>query len=154
MEDSRLLPFCRIIICLGFPGGASDKEPACQCRRLRRCGFDPWVGNIPWRRAWQPIPVFFIFFLSFFKKFYFNWQLITLQYCGGFCHTFTWISQGCTCVPHPEPPSNLPPHPIPQDHPSAPALNTLSHLHIFSLCPHILLYFTHFKMHISSLLWF
>ena len=20
--------------------------------------FDPWVGNIPWRRAWQPTPVF------------------------------------------------------------------------------------------------
>ena len=26
-----------------------------QCRRL---GFGPWVGNIPWRRAWQPTPVF------------------------------------------------------------------------------------------------
>ena len=23
-----------------------------------RCGFDPWVGTIPWRRAWQPTPVF------------------------------------------------------------------------------------------------
>ena len=21
-------------------------------------GFDPWVGKIPWRRAWKPIPVF------------------------------------------------------------------------------------------------
>ena len=31
---------------------------------------------------------------------YFNWRLITLQYCGGFCHTLTWISHGCTCVPH------------------------------------------------------
>jgi len=26
--------------------------------RLRRCGFDP--GKIPWRRAWQPIPVFLL----------------------------------------------------------------------------------------------
>ena len=51
----------------------------------------------------------------------------TLQYCSGFCHTLTWISHGCTCVPHPEPPSYVPPHPIPQRHPSAPALNTLSH---------------------------
>ena len=44
----------------GFPGGASGKEPACQCRRLKRYryGFDPWVGKIPWRRAWQPTPVF------------------------------------------------------------------------------------------------
>ena len=59
--------------------------------------------------------------------FFFNWRLITLQYCGGFWHTFTWISHGCTCVPHPDPPSHLPPHPIPQGHPSAPALSTLSH---------------------------
>ena len=21
-------------------------------------GFDPWVGKIPWRRAWQPTPAF------------------------------------------------------------------------------------------------
>ena len=25
-----------------------------------------------------------------------------------FCHTLTWICHGCTCVPHPEPPSHLP----------------------------------------------
>ena len=43
---------------LGFPGGASGKEPACQSRRLRRCGFNPWVRKIPWRRKWQPTPVF------------------------------------------------------------------------------------------------
>ena len=23
------------------------------------CRFDPWVRKIPWRRAWQPTPVFF-----------------------------------------------------------------------------------------------
>ena len=33
----------------------------------------------------------------------------------------------CTCVPHPESPSYLPPHTIPRGHPSAPALSTLSH---------------------------
>ena len=43
---------------LGFPGGASSREPACQCRRHKRCGFDPWVRKISWRRAWQPTPVF------------------------------------------------------------------------------------------------
>ena len=42
----------------GFPDGASGKESACQCRRLKRHGFDPWVGKISWRRAWQPTPVF------------------------------------------------------------------------------------------------
>ena len=34
------------------------KELACQCRRCKRRGFDPWVRKIPWRRAWQPTPVF------------------------------------------------------------------------------------------------
>ena len=40
----------------GFPGGPSDKEPTCQCRRHKRCGFNPWVGKILWRR--QPTLVF------------------------------------------------------------------------------------------------
>ena len=39
-------------------GGASDKEPICQCRRHKRCRFNTWVKKIPWRRAWQPSPVF------------------------------------------------------------------------------------------------
>ena len=34
----------------GFPGGASGNERACQCRKQKRCGFDSWVGKIPWRR--------------------------------------------------------------------------------------------------------
>ena len=34
------------------------KEPACQCRTHKRRRFDPWVGKIPWMRAWQPTPVF------------------------------------------------------------------------------------------------
>ena len=41
----------------GFPGGTSGKEPICQCRRHKRCGSDPWVGKVPWRRVWQPTPV-------------------------------------------------------------------------------------------------
>ena len=39
----------------GLPKWLSAKESACQCRRRM---FDPWVGNIPWRRKWQPIPAF------------------------------------------------------------------------------------------------
>ena len=39
-------------------GGASGKELACQCRRLKRQRFHPWVRKIPWKRAWQPTPVF------------------------------------------------------------------------------------------------
>ena len=37
---------------------ALGKEPICQCRRRKKCGFYPWVGKIPWRRAWQPTPIF------------------------------------------------------------------------------------------------
>ena len=44
-----------------------------------------------------------------------------------FCHTLTWIHHGCTCGPHPESPSHLPPHPIPLGLPSAPAPSTLYH---------------------------
>ena len=37
-----------------FPGGSVVKNlPA-----LWRPGFDPWVKKIPWRRKWQPTPVF------------------------------------------------------------------------------------------------
>ena len=41
-----------------FPGGASGKDLTCRCRRCKRRGFSPRVGKIPWRRAWQPTPVF------------------------------------------------------------------------------------------------
>ena len=41
-----------------FPGGTGGKELICQCRRLKRCRFSSWVGKIPWRRKWQPTPVF------------------------------------------------------------------------------------------------
>ena len=39
----------------GFPRWLSAKASACRCRRP---GFDPWIGKIPWRRTWQPTPVF------------------------------------------------------------------------------------------------
>ena len=38
-----------------LPWWLSGKEPACQCRRHR---FNPWVRKMPWRRKWQPTPVF------------------------------------------------------------------------------------------------
>ena len=47
--------FQKTLTCMGFPDyhWLSGKE--CQCRSLR---FDSWVGKMPWRRAWQPTPVF------------------------------------------------------------------------------------------------
>ena len=47
-----------LVISGGFPKWCSSKESACQCRRLRRCRFKPWVGNIPCSGKWQPTPVF------------------------------------------------------------------------------------------------
>ena len=43
---------------MGFLDGASGKVATCQCRRHKRQGFDPRVGEIPWRRAWQAAPGF------------------------------------------------------------------------------------------------
>ena len=42
----------------GFPWWLSGKESTCLGRRYRKYGFDPRVGKILWRRAWQPTPVF------------------------------------------------------------------------------------------------
>ena len=61
----------------GFLGGASGKEPARQCRRHQRCEFDPWVREIPWRRTWQPTPVFLP------GKFHKQWSL--MRYSPGDC---------------------------------------------------------------------
>ena len=38
---------------MGFLGGTSGKESACQCRICKSCTFDPWFGKIPWSRKWQ-----------------------------------------------------------------------------------------------------
>ena len=44
---------------IGFPIWHSGKESACRYKRHKRCGFDPWVRKILWRRKWQPTLVFF-----------------------------------------------------------------------------------------------
>ena len=42
---------------LGLPGWLRGKESTCPCRR---CRFNPWLRQIPWRRAWQLTPVFLL----------------------------------------------------------------------------------------------
>ena len=77
---------------------------------------------------------------------YFNWRLISLQYCSGFCHTLTWISHEYTCVPPVPNPPPTSPHPIPQGHPIALALRALSRasdLHWSSI--------SHGNIHVSML---
>ena len=57
-----LLNFCLIFplisLLLVFSGDSSGKESACQFRSHRRCKFNPWVRKNPWRRKWQPTPLF------------------------------------------------------------------------------------------------
>ena len=50
------------------------------------------------------------------------WPIILFFFfiCSEFCHTLEWNSHGFTCVPHPDPPSHLPLHPLPLGFPSAP----------------------------------
>ena len=43
---------------LGLPRLLSGKGSACQGRSRKRCKSDPWFGKIPWKRKWQPTPVF------------------------------------------------------------------------------------------------
>ena len=50
-----ILRLCLTPLSLRLHWWLSGEESACQCRR---CGLDRWVGKIPWRRKWQPTPVF------------------------------------------------------------------------------------------------
>ena len=72
----------------------------------------------------DPLVFFFCLFLFFNYYYYFLLYLYCIYfiifYCSGFCHTLKWNSHGFTCVPHPDPPSHLPLHPIPLGLPSAP----------------------------------
>ena len=80
-----------------------------------------WFPNLPFKvpvtecclKLCSGLYLFFIFTLFYFTILY--W----------FCHTLTWIRHGFTRVPHPEPPSHLPPCTIPLGHPSAPAPSIL-----------------------------
>ena len=91
------------------PSGSS------QCTSPERSVWQRYLRN--WSNGVQSnhsfIDIIFIYFLFSFSFIFISWRLITLQYCSGFCHTLTWISHGFTCVPHPDPPSHLPLHPLP-----------------------------------------
>ena len=47
-----------LMLSLGLPRWFSGKESACQCKRCKGLGFNPWVGKISCSRKWQPVPVF------------------------------------------------------------------------------------------------
>ena len=73
------------------------------------------------------VPAFVLYYCTFvcvcFLKLTLFYFYFTILYW--FCHTSTRIHHGCTRVPHPEPPSHLPPCTIPLGHPSAPAPSIL-----------------------------
>ena len=75
-----------------------------------------------------------------FYSFQFYLFIFTLQYCIGFA-----IHESAMGV-HVFPILNLPPHPIPQGHLSAPALSTLS-----CIKPGLVIYFTYGNIHVSML---
>ena len=84
----------------------------------------------------------------FFKFIYFNWRLISLQYCSGFFHTLTWISHGCTmCSPSWTP---LPP-PSPC-HPSGSSQCTSPEHPVSCIKPWQAICFTYDNIHVSMLL--
>ena len=63
LEQHHLLAICKYYLQLlwnpvGFPGGPVVKNSPANAGDKRR-GFDPWLRKIPWRRKWQPTPVFF-----------------------------------------------------------------------------------------------
>ena len=66
---------------LAPPGSNIDHQPLCLPSRKKE-------GK-------RECTVCLFFFFSFI---FISWRLITLQYCGGFCHTLTWISHGFTCI--------------------------------------------------------
>ena len=51
-SQTRLSDWTKLICILGLPRWLSGKQSTCQCRRHRRCGFNPWFRKVPWRRQW------------------------------------------------------------------------------------------------------
>ena len=59
MGEWRIIrKFITTEVSVGLSRWLSGKESTCKCRSLRRHRFHAWVGKIPWRREWQPTPVF------------------------------------------------------------------------------------------------
>jgi len=45
---------------MGLPRWLNGERIHLKCRRHRTHGFNLWVRMIPWRRAWQPSPIFLL----------------------------------------------------------------------------------------------
>ena len=47
-----------VMYIMGLSDGSSGKELPAKTEDIKRCVFNPCIGKIPWKRAWQPTPVF------------------------------------------------------------------------------------------------
>ena len=58
LHTMEFIHFARTMQWLGFPRGSGVKNPPAVWESGSSHGFDPWVRKKPWRRKWQPTPVF------------------------------------------------------------------------------------------------
>ena len=134
-----------------------EADGKCHCcsvigNALGKCQFvvDSSMQDLGFRPGIEPISPSLKDELFFFfnELIYFTWRLITLQYCSVFCHTFTWISHGCTCVTHPEP---LPPPPS-LSHPTGSSQCTGPEHPVSCIEPGLAIYFTYGNICVNSIL--
>ena len=92
------------VVAFPFSRGSSQPRDRTQVSLIAGGFFTSWATRIQYVRISNLYSVHFILFFI----------------CSEFCHTLKWISHGFTCVPHPDPPSHLPLHPLPLGFPSAP----------------------------------
>ena len=100
------------------------KNPPANAGRPKRPGFDPWVGKIPWRRKWQPTPVF-LPGKSHGQR--------SLMGCSPYCHTGyqTWLKQLSTHDPPIKRRKDSVNAKLPDSQPySAPCLRRLFHISV------------------------
>ena len=88
----------------------TEKYAFLQSSGRRGCGIE---SPLPASFSGRPIFFFFAFPPLFI-------YLFIYFICSEFCHTLKWNSHWFTCVPHPDPPSHLPLHPLPLGLPSEP----------------------------------
>ena len=93
------------------PSGPGGKNSSCQRRRFKRCRFDPWGRKIPWRRKWQPTPVFLpgescgqrslVGYSSWGHKVWHDWvteHTLMLGHLDGFFLSIFFTCMGCSTL--------------------------------------------------------
>ena len=57
-KERRILSRHRVVLSQASHVALVVKSPPANAGRHKRHRFDPWVGTIPSRKAWQPTPAF------------------------------------------------------------------------------------------------